>query len=132
MQNLADLCTPRRTNTSLSAAHTAKTGRLDQTTSERDLGLDGWMGFGDAASADAGEPHASQEAVRVRTGWRTQHMADTSARFEVKRLTQTSPGGGEVFDGAEPVVCSVVSYVLRVKFGEGLWARPARFCTHGF
>ena len=78
MQNLADLCTPRRTNTSLSAAHTAKTGRLDQTTSERDLGLDGWMGFGDAASADAGEPHALREAMRVRTGLADAALADTS------------------------------------------------------
>ena len=50
------------------------------------MALDGCMGFGDAAAADAGELHASREATRVRTGWHTQHMADTSAR-----LTQTTP-----------------------------------------
>ena len=38
IHNLAVLCTPRRTVTSRSAAHAAKTGRLDQTTSERQSG----------------------------------------------------------------------------------------------
>ena len=93
MQNLADLCTPRRTSTSLSAEHAPKTSHVDQSASESNLALDGWLCFCDAASADAGEPHASWEAVRVRMGWHTQHMADTSARFEVKRLTQRSPTG---------------------------------------
>ena len=32
------------------------------------VAVDGWMGFCDAAAADTGEPHASREAVRVRTG----------------------------------------------------------------
>ena len=40
--------------------------------------------------------HVLAGGVGVCTGWQTQHMADTSARFEVKRLTQTSPGGGEL------------------------------------
>ena len=45
------------------------------------LAVDGWMGSCDAASMHAGEPHASLEAVSVRTGWQTQHMAaDTSHR----------------------------------------------------
>ena len=45
------------------------------------LAVDGRMCLCDAASMHAGEPHASREAVNVRTGWQTQHMAaDTSHR----------------------------------------------------
>ena len=97
MQKLADLCTSRRTVTSLSAAHAAKTSHLDQTTSERQSGArrpDGLWRRGlrgrRRATCFAGG------GVRVRTGLWTQQMADTSAHLEVKRLTQTSPGGGEV------------------------------------
>ena len=54
------------------------------------LALDGWMGSRDTAAAAAGEPHASQEAVRVRTGWQTQHMADRARHdAEVRQPRQT-------------------------------------------
>ena len=54
------------------------------------VAVDGWMGFCDAAAADTGEPHASREAVNVRTGWQTQHMADRARHdAEVRQPRQT-------------------------------------------
>jgi hypothetical protein len=80
------LCTTDKSTRSVRHAAQQQTGSGALVRAHRRWALDGRMGFGDAASADAVEPHASQEAARVRTGWHTQHMADTSAR-----LTQSTP-----------------------------------------
>ena len=80
-----DCCSFENTWSEGLATRSADGHNLGRSASDN-LALDGWMGLRDAAAADTGEPHASREAARVRTGWRTRHMADTSAR-----LTQSTP-----------------------------------------
>ena len=99
--NLCEMHSQRRSDQESQVKHAARSQRTAGVPASDNLALDGRMGFGDAAAADAGEPHASREAVRVRTG-----PADApyghSSRFcrvvdrpWIITLTKVADGGGD-------------------------------------